>query len=69
MLQLLNLNLSKNALKYVPNEAFYGLVSLRKLDFSFNSIEKLDNKTNGLLDDCLSLEEVCVLWYTYIFII
>lgn len=35
-----------------------GLVSLRELDLSYNRIEKLDNKTHGLLDDCLSLEKV-----------
>lgn len=38
-----------------------GLVSLRKLDLSFNRIEKLDNKTHGLLEDCLSLEQVNIL--------
>lgn len=37
---------------------FSGLVALRTLDLSQNSLEKLDNKTNGLLDDCLSLERV-----------
>jgi hypothetical protein len=33
-------------------------VSLRNLDLSYNRLEKLDNKTNGLLDDCLSLEKI-----------
>lgn len=37
---------------------FAGLVSLRTLDLSHNKIEKLDNKTNSLLEDCLSLETV-----------
>ncbi|XP_047038382.1 toll-like receptor Tollo [Helicoverpa zea] len=56
--QLLDLSLSGNRLESVPNEAFKGLVALRKLDLSHNFLEKIDNKTNGLLDDCLSLEEV-----------
>ena len=58
LLQLLKLNLSSNSLYYIPNEAFIGLVSLRSLDLSHNYLEKLDNKTNGLLDDCLSLEKI-----------
>ena len=35
-----------------------GLVSLRVLDLSHNSLERLDNKTHTLLEDCLSLERV-----------
>lgn len=35
-----------------------GLVALQTLDLSNNKIAKLDNKTHGLLDDCLSLERV-----------
>jgi hypothetical protein len=35
-----------------------GLVALQSLDLSHNKIEKLDNKTHGLFDDCLSLERV-----------
>uniref|UniRef100_A0A0K8UFK7 Insulin-like growth factor-binding protein complex acid labile subunit n=1 Tax=Bactrocera latifrons TaxID=174628 RepID=A0A0K8UFK7_BACLA len=58
LLQLLTLNLSSNAIKSIPMDAFIGLPSLRKLDLSFNQISKLDNKTNGVLDDLLSLEEL-----------
>lgn len=58
LLQLLTLNLTNNRLTRIPNGAFQGLVSLRTLDLSHNKIEKLDNKTHGLLDDCLSLERV-----------
>ncbi|PSN36791.1 hypothetical protein C0J52_24097, partial [Blattella germanica] len=58
LLQLLTLNLTSNNLTYIPNGAFQGLVSLRTLDLSHNYLEKLDNKTHGLLDDCLSLERV-----------
>ncbi|XP_069692523.1 chaoptin-like isoform X1 [Periplaneta americana] len=58
LLQLLTLNLTANNLTYIPNGAFQGLVSLRTLDLSHNRLEKLDNKTHGLLDDCLSLERV-----------
>jgi hypothetical protein len=42
----------------VPTARVAGLVSLRTLDLSHNLLEKLDNKTHGLLDDCLSLERV-----------
>lgn len=58
LLQLLTLNLTNNQLSYIPNGAFQGLVSLRTLDLSHNKLERLDNKTHGLLDDCLSLERV-----------
>lgn len=58
LLQLLSLNVSNNLLRSIPNDAFLGLVSLRKLDVSYNLLTTLDNKTNGLLDDCLSLEEI-----------
>lgn len=50
--------MSSNGLKTIPNEVFFGLPSLRKLDLSHNKISKLDNKTHGVLDDLLSLEEV-----------
>lgn len=46
-----------------------GVVALRSLDLSHNHIEKIDNKTHGLLDDCLSLERVSglnirvILWF------
>ncbi|KAK0094348.1 hypothetical protein PV326_011160 [Microctonus aethiopoides] len=58
LLQLLTLNLTNNNISYIQNGAFQGLVSLRTLDLSHNRLEKLDNKTHGLLDDCLSLERV-----------
>ena len=58
LLQLLNLNLSSNALRTIPTDAFIGLPSLRKLDLSHNFLSKLDNKTHGVLDDLLSLEDV-----------
>ncbi|XP_055640650.1 chaoptin [Toxorhynchites rutilus septentrionalis] len=58
LLQLLTLNMSNNLLRTIPNDAFAGLVSLRKLDVSRNLMSSLDNKTNGLLDGCLSLEEI-----------
>lgn len=31
---------------------------MQVLDLSHNAIEKLDNKSHGLIDDCLSLEKV-----------
>ncbi|XP_059473755.1 chondroadherin-like protein [Neocloeon triangulifer] len=58
LLQLLTLNLSHNNITQIPNGAFQSLVSLRKLDLSHNGLEKLDNKSHGLLDDCLSLEKI-----------
>ncbi|XP_045461578.1 protein artichoke [Harmonia axyridis] len=58
LLQLLTLNLTNNNISYIPNGAFHGLVALTTLDLSHNKLEKLDNKTNGLLDDCLSLQRV-----------
>ncbi|CAK9833600.1 Protein artichoke [Anthophora retusa] len=58
LLQLLTLNLTNNRLAHIPNGAFQGLVSLRTLDLSHNQLERLDNKTHGLLDDCLSLERL-----------
>ncbi|XP_011503472.1 PREDICTED: chaoptin [Ceratosolen solmsi marchali] len=58
LLQLLKLNLTNNHIKNIPNGAFKGLVSLKNLDLSHNLLEKLDNQTNGLLDDCLSLETI-----------
>jgi len=61
LLQLLTLNLSKNAIENIPTDAFLGLVSLRKMDLSHNFIEKLDNKTSSVFEDCLSLQEVSCL--------
>ncbi|KAF4522691.1 hypothetical protein B566_EDAN012708 [Ephemera danica] len=58
LLQLLTLNVSHNNITFIPNGAFQSLVSLRTLDLSYNNIEKMDNKTHGLIDDCLSLERV-----------
>ncbi|KAJ8983100.1 hypothetical protein NQ317_001843 [Molorchus minor] len=58
LLQVLVLNLTNNNLTHIPNGAFQGLVALQTLDLSHNKIAKLDNKTHGLLDDCLSLERV-----------
>ncbi|KAG8035697.1 hypothetical protein G9C98_001125 [Cotesia typhae] len=58
LLQLLTLNLTGNNLTYISNGAFQGLVSLRSLDLSNNRLEKLDNKTHGVLNDCLSLERI-----------
>ncbi|XP_061510197.1 toll-like receptor 6 [Anopheles gambiae] len=58
LLQLLTLNMSRNVLRSVPNGAFFGLVSLRRLDLSHNLLTTIDNKTHGLLDDCLSLDEL-----------
>ncbi|XP_017068982.1 chaoptin [Drosophila eugracilis] len=56
LLQLLTLNLSSNGIQQLQNDIFIGLPSLRNLDLSFNFLTKLDNKTNGVLDDLLSLE-------------
>ncbi|XP_014218318.1 toll-like receptor Tollo [Copidosoma floridanum] len=58
LLQLLTLKLTSNQIKHIPNGAFRGLVSLQNLDLSYNKLQKLDNKTHGLLDDCLSLEKI-----------
>lgn len=59
LLQLLKLDLSMNQIQNIPSNAFTGLVSLRSLDLSYNQLKRLDNRTNGVLDDCLSLERVC----------
>ncbi|XP_026815822.1 chaoptin-like [Rhopalosiphum maidis] len=56
LLQLQLLNLTENSLTEIPNGAFKGLVSLTTLDVSHNLLHSLDNKTNSLLDDCLSLK-------------
>ncbi|CAH0550427.1 unnamed protein product [Brassicogethes aeneus] len=58
LLQVLVLNFTNNNLTYIPNGAFQGLVALQTLDLSHNKIGKIDNKTHGLLDDCLSLERL-----------
>lgn len=58
LLQLLKLDMSANLIRTIPLDAFSGLVSLRSMDLSFNQLKKLDNKTKGVLDDCLSLESV-----------
>lgn len=49
-----------NNIQTIPTDAFIGLVSLRSLDLSHNQLKKIDNKTNGVLDDCLSLEKVSI---------
>lgn len=58
LLQLLKLDVSHNELRSIAPGAFFGLVSLRAMDLSHNQLKKLDNKTNGVLDDCLSLDKV-----------
>eukprot|EP00088_Acartia_fossae_P001194 TRINITY_DN10452_c0_g1_i2.p1 TRINITY_DN10452_c0_g1~~TRINITY_DN10452_c0_g1_i2.p1 ORF type:complete len:750 (-),score=93.28 TRINITY_DN10452_c0_g1_i2:158-2113(-) len=58
LLQIVNLTLRENNLTYIPPGAFHGLVALRKLDLSHNRLEKLENKTHGLLEDCLSIRSV-----------
>ncbi|XP_072144216.1 uncharacterized protein conv [Dermacentor andersoni] len=60
MLQLIRLNLSYNNISFIPPEAFKGLVSLQTLDLSHNLLNKLENKTHGLLDDLLSLSSINV---------
>lgn len=60
MLQLLRLNLSYNNISFIPPDAFKGLVSLQSLDLSHNLLNKLENKTHGLLDDLLSLSTINV---------
>lgn len=49
-------------------ELISGLVSLRTLDLSGNRIERIDNRTHGLLDDCLSLDKVSYSTSTLTFI-
>ncbi|KAI5735419.1 hypothetical protein M8J77_018014 [Diaphorina citri] len=58
LLQLINLNLSYNKIEVIPNGAFQGLVALNTLDLSYNGLESLDNKTNSLFEDCLSLKNL-----------
>jgi len=65
LLQLLTLNLSRNAIETIPTDAFFGLVSLRKMDLSRNIIEKLDNKTNSIFEDCLSLQDVSLRQHSF----
>lgn len=51
------------ALSNIPSTScvVLGLVALQSLDLSHNKIEKLDNKTHGLFEECLSLERVSLL--------
>uniref|UniRef100_A0A2L2YLK1 Insulin-like growth factor-binding protein complex acid labile subunit n=1 Tax=Parasteatoda tepidariorum TaxID=114398 RepID=A0A2L2YLK1_PARTP len=56
MLQLISLNMSYNNISSIPPSAFTKLVSLQKLDISHNRVSSLENKTNGILEDLLSLE-------------
>jgi len=58
LIQIVNLTLSENNLTYIPPGAFHGLVALRNLDLSHNRLEKLENRTHGLLEDCLSLRKI-----------
>lgn len=58
MQQLIYLSLRDNELRRITNEAFKGLVALRSLDLSYNYLERIDNKTHGLLDDCLSIDKI-----------
>ena len=58
MVIIIILRTNKLETKVIRFYIFSGLVSLRTLDLSHNFIEKIDNKTHGLLDDCLSLERV-----------
>ncbi|KAG7312881.1 hypothetical protein JYU34_001267 [Plutella xylostella] len=56
--QLQTLSLRANLLDAVPQQTFVSLTALRELDLSQNMLEKIDNKTHGVLDDCLSIEKV-----------
>ena len=56
LLQLLKLNLSENQITKLKPGAFESLVSLSVLDLSKNKIPVLENNTNGILEDLLSLE-------------
>lgn len=58
LLQLIDLDLSSNNLTFIPPGAFQSLVALQHLDLSHNKLKKLENKTHGLLDDCLSIKSV-----------
>ncbi|CAH1183023.1 unnamed protein product [Ceutorhynchus assimilis] len=58
LLQLIRLKLDRNNLTTVPNGAFQGMVALTDLDISRNKLTKLDNKTNGPFEECLSLERL-----------
>ena len=58
LLQLINLDLSNNNITYIPPGAFQTLVALRNIDLSHNALEKLENKTHGLFDDCLSVRRL-----------
>jgi len=58
LLQLLMLDINSNNLTYIPPGAFRTLVSLKHLDLSHNKIEKMENKTHGLLEDLLSLQRI-----------
>jgi len=58
LLQLLSLDMNSNNLTYIPPGAFRTLVSLRHLDLSRNKIEKMENKTHGLLEDLVSLRTI-----------
>lgn len=58
LLQLILLDMNSNNITFIPPGAFRTLVSLQHLDLSHNKIEKMENKTNGLLEDLLSLKTI-----------
>ena len=58
LLQIQTLDLSHNKLRYIRPGALLGLVALRNLDLSHNMLQRLQNRTHGLLEDCLSIKNV-----------
>jgi len=58
LLQLLSLNLSGNALGAIDFDAWKGLVSLQVLDLSDNSLTRIENRSNCMFEDLLSLRRL-----------
>jgi len=58
LLQLILLDMNSNNITFIPPGAFRTLVSLQHLDLSRNKIKRMENKTNGLLEDLLSLKTI-----------
>ena len=58
LLQLILVDLSNNNLTFIPPGAFATLVALQSINLSHNRLEKLENKTHGLFDDCLSIKKL-----------